>query len=57
MRAKYCKCTNTYTINNCDCDDQPYYWAQGIGTLVNQGKAIIGHVPRAFSDGFFKGFE
>jgi len=37
MKAKYCKCLNTYTIEKCDCEDTPYYWAQGIGTLVNQG--------------------
>lgn len=34
-RAKYCKCKNTYTIN--DCDKQkckaPEYWKQGIGSI------------------------
>lgn len=35
MRAKYCKCLNTYTINGCDdkrCK-APYYWKQGIGSI------------------------
>ena len=35
MRAKYCKCLNTYTINKCDdkrCRN-PEYWKQGIGSL------------------------
>lgn len=36
MRAKYCKCLNTYTINKCDCENVPYYWKQGIGSTVNQ---------------------
>lgn len=33
MKAKYCKCKNTYTINNCDktsCSAM-YYWSQGMG--------------------------
>ena len=33
MNAKYCKCKNTYTINNCDnerCNARSY-WKQGIG--------------------------
>ena len=35
MRAKYCKCKNTYTINHCDekkCK-APEYWKQGIGRI------------------------
>lgn len=35
MRAKYCKCKNTYTIKNCKdkkCKT-PYYWSQGIGSI------------------------
>ena len=38
MKARYCKCKNTYTINNCDerlCNAQ-YYWAHGIGELTGQ---------------------
>lgn len=47
MRAKYCKCKNTYTTENCDryCN-APYYWQQGIGSLVNQGDSIISHEPQ-----------
>ena len=42
MRAKYCKCKNTYTINNCDCDkEQFYYWSQGIGSTINQGNSKV----------------
>ena len=34
-KAKYCKCKNTYTINNCKEDDckSYYYWSQGIGDI------------------------
>jgi len=34
-RAKYCKCKNTYTINECKKSKckQPYYWSQGIGSI------------------------
>ena len=28
MKARYCKCKNTYTINNCD------NWAHGIGKIT-----------------------
>ena len=38
MRAKYCKCQNTYTIDNCEdkrCK-QPEYWKQGIGSIHKQ---------------------
>jgi hypothetical protein len=41
MKAKYCKCKNTYTINNCDCENVPYYWGQGIGSLIGQGERFI----------------
>lgn len=41
MKAKYCKCKNTYTINNCDCDKAPYYWSQGIGTLIGQSNSTV----------------
>jgi hypothetical protein len=37
-KAKYCKCKNTYTINNCDeanCSAF-YYWYQGIGSLTTE---------------------
>ena len=36
MRAKYCKCLNTYTISKCDdkrCTT-PDYWKQGIGSIT-----------------------
>jgi hypothetical protein len=58
MRAKYCKCKNTYTTADCDRDcNAPYYWKQGIGSLVNQHNSVISHVPSAFSNGFSKGFK
>jgi len=39
MRAVYCKCKNTYSIecrqsNDKDCN-APYYWKQGIGSIYN----------------------
>lgn len=35
MRAKYCKCKNTYTIKGCKSKKckTPYYWSQGIGSI------------------------
>ena len=38
MRAKYCKCKNTYTIKGCKSKKckAPYYWSHGIGSLHNQ---------------------
>ena len=48
MRAKYCPCKNTYTINNCDCEKKGgmYYSAlpHGIGSLVGQANSIINGV-------------
>lgn len=41
MRAKYCKCLNTYTIKECKCEHVPYYWAQGIGNLTGQNVGIF----------------
>lgn len=41
MKAKYCKCQNTYTIKDCDEDrrcNAPHYWRQGIGSIT--GTAI-----------------
>jgi hypothetical protein len=39
MRAVYCKCKNTYSIEcrqNKDKDcNAPYYWKQGIGSIYN----------------------
>ncbi len=34
MKATYCKCKNTYTINKCNKDVCPsfYYWKQGMGS-------------------------
>ena len=37
MRAKYCKCKNTYTTKDCDYEKKcnaPAYWGQGIGSLT-----------------------
>ena len=37
MKAKYCKCKNTYTIKDCNEDKRcnaPYYWRQGIGSTT-----------------------
>jgi hypothetical protein len=36
MRAKYCKCKNTYTMTKCNerkCPT-PDYWGQGLGSLT-----------------------
>ena len=48
MRAKYCTCKNTYTINNCNCEKKgrSYYSAlpHGIGSLVGQGNSNINQV-------------
>ena len=45
MKAIYCPCKNTYTINNCNCEKKGrmYYSAlpHGIGSLVGQGSSII----------------
>ena len=58
MKAKYCKCKNTYTNKDCDKEcKSPYYWSQGIGTTLNQSNSIIRHSPRAFQDGFSKDFK
>lgn len=50
MRAKYCKCLNTYTIKECDCSHVKYYWSQGIGSLVGQNGII--EVYRTFDSTF-----
>lgn len=36
MRAKYCKCKNTYCIDCCKDCNAPEYWKQGIGSLIGQ---------------------
>ena len=37
MKAKYCKCKNKYTINDCDRNcNAMYYWAHGIGSLITE---------------------
>jgi len=54
MRAKYCKCINTYTIKECDCENIPYYWSQGIGSLIGQG---IKSVPMIFNETFDETFN
>ena len=43
MKAKYCKCLNTYTIDKCDrtkCN-APYYWEQGIGSTITENPSTI----------------
>ena len=49
MKAKYCKCLNTYTIDKCKkkrCS-VPYYWEQGIGSEGrNENPATIIRVKR-----------
>ena len=40
MRAKYCKCKNTYTTEDCKYNKKcnaPDYWSQGIGSLTGGG--------------------
>lgn len=36
MRAKYCKCKNTYTMTKCNENkcQAPDYWSQGLGSLT-----------------------
>ena len=38
MRAVYCKCKNTYSIDCKNKDDKncktPYYWKQGVGSCL-----------------------
>jgi hypothetical protein len=38
MRAKYCKCKNTYTISHCNENKckTPWYWKQGIGSIYKK---------------------
>ena len=49
MKAKYCKCLNTYTIDKCKkkrCS-APEYWEQGIGSEGrNENPATIIRVKR-----------
>jgi len=53
MKAKYCKCKNTYTINNCDCENVPYYWVQGIGSLIGQREEFtLGIFDNTFDETF-----
>jgi len=54
MKARYCKCKNTYTINNCDnsCNAQ-YYWAHGIGRITGIPTApLVGIFDDTFDDTF-----
>lgn len=34
MRAKYCKCKNTYCISCCKDCNAADYWKQGIGVIT-----------------------
>ena len=43
MRAKYCRCKNTYTMTKCNerkCKF-PDYWSQGIGSLTGGGVSNV----------------
>jgi hypothetical protein len=55
MKAHYCKCSNTYTINKCECENVPYYWYQGIGSLTGQNGVIevVRTFDYTFDDTFF----
>ena len=41
MKAKYCKCKNKYTITDCDCENVPYYWEEGIGSTKEQNDGSV----------------
>ena len=45
MRAKYCKCKNTYTTEDCKYNNKrcnaPDYWSQGIGSLTGGGVSNV----------------
>lgn len=50
-----CLCPDGKTYHRDCCDGS--LQAQGIGSLVGQGSAIIRNPPRAFQNGFSKGFS
>jgi len=54
MKAKYCKCKNTYTINNCDESNCSafYYWYQGIGRITALPIDLSGIFDASFDDTF-----
>ncbi len=42
MKAFYCTCKNTYTINNCDrCKEGYSALRHGIGPLTGQGNSLV----------------
>ncbi len=43
MRAKYCKCKNTYTMTKCNENKchAPSYWGQGMGSLTGNTQSTI----------------
>ena len=42
MKAFYCTCKNTYTINNCDkCKEGYSALRHGIGPLTGQGNSVV----------------
>ena len=45
MRAKYCKCKNTYTTEDCKYNNKrcntPDYWSQGVGSLISNGVSVV----------------
>ena len=42
MKAFYCTCKNTYTINNCDkCKEGYSALRHGIGPLTGQGNSFV----------------
>jgi len=52
-KAKYCKCKNTYTINNCDnsCNAQ-YYWEHGVGKITSTPIVLGGIFDETFDNKF-----
>lgn len=54
-RGCLCKDSNRYSRKCCDGS----LWSQGIGRIYSDGQihATIKKPPRAFSEGFSKGFE
>lgn len=42
MKAFYCTCKNTYTINNCDkCKEGLSALRHGVGPLTGQGNSVV----------------
>lgn len=41
MKAWYCKCKNTYTTEECKCNDDLSAISHGIGSLIGQGSSTL----------------